>query len=70
MANNMAESKAGGLELAMGDEGLRAMRHAQSYERLMAISVAAYYKAKARGFRPGFEEADWVAAEKDFGVAD
>ena len=30
------------------------------------ISVAAYYKAKARGFEPGKELNDWLGAEKDY----
>lgn len=28
------------------------------------IAVAAYYKAEARGFTPGYELNDWVDAEK------
>ena len=30
------------------------------------ISVAAYYKALARGFAPGLELDDWLDAEKDY----
>jgi len=30
------------------------------------ISVAAYYKAEDRGFAPGLELDDWLAAEKDY----
>jgi len=30
------------------------------------ISVAAYYKAQARGFSPGLELNDWLAAEKEY----
>lgn len=29
------------------------------------IQVAAYYKAQARGFKPGYELEDWLAAEKE-----
>ena len=29
------------------------------------IAVAAYYKAQARGFAPGYELDDWLAAEKE-----
>ena len=29
------------------------------------IQVAAYYKAQARGFAPGYELDDWLAAEKE-----
>jgi Protein of unknown function (DUF2934) len=30
------------------------------------IAEAAYYKAEARGFEPGFEAVDWLAAEQDY----
>ncbi|WP_295447045.1 DUF2934 domain-containing protein [uncultured Thiodictyon sp.] len=30
-----------------------------------AITEAAYYRAEARGFEPGHELEDWVAAEQD-----
>ena len=29
------------------------------------IEEAAYYKAEQRNFEPGFEDADWLAAEKE-----
>lgn len=29
------------------------------------IEIAAYYKAQARGFAPGHELEDWLAAEKE-----
>lgn len=29
------------------------------------ISEAAYYRAQARGFAPGYELEDWIAAEKE-----
>ncbi len=29
------------------------------------IAVSAYYKAQARGFKPGNELADWLAAEAE-----
>lgn len=29
------------------------------------IEIAAYYKALARGFVPGYELDDWLAAEKE-----
>ncbi len=29
------------------------------------IEIAAYFKAQARGFAPGFELDDWLAAEKE-----
>ena len=33
-------------------------------DRNARIAVSAYYKAQARGFYPGKELEDWVAAEK------
>ena len=38
----------------------------ESKTRHQWISVAAYYKAQARGFVPGLELDDWFAAEKDY----
>lgn len=38
----------------------------ESKTRHQWISVAAYYKAQARGFTPGLELDDWLAAEKDY----
>ena len=34
-------------------------------ERLSHIAVSAYYKAEARGFVPGNEQDDWLAAEAE-----
>jgi hypothetical protein len=34
-------------------------------ERQRLIAEAAYYRAQKRGFAPGHEVQDWVAAEKD-----
>ncbi|MDV6345501.1 DUF2934 domain-containing protein [Nitrosomonas sp. Is37] len=34
-------------------------------ERYSHIAVAAYYKAQARGFQPGHELDDWLAAEAE-----
>jgi hypothetical protein len=31
------------------------------------VAVAAYYKAERRGFIPGYEENDWVEAERELG---
>lgn len=31
------------------------------------IAERAYYKSEARGFEPGHELEDWVAAENEFG---
>lgn len=33
--------------------------------RLSLIAEAAYFKAEKRGFQPGHEEADWLAAEQE-----
>lgn len=35
----------------------------QDYQEM--ISEAAYYKAEQRGFVPGFEQEDWLAAENE-----
>jgi hypothetical protein len=35
-------------------------------ERLMRIAQAAYFRAERRGFEPGCELDDWLAAEKEF----
>ena len=32
---------------------------------LFRVQLAAYYKAQARGFAPGYELDDWLAAEKE-----
>ncbi len=37
-----------------------------SISRQQWISDAAYYKAEARGFIPGHEHTDWLAAEQDY----
>jgi hypothetical protein len=34
------------------------------------IATAAYYKAEARGFEPGHEVEDWLAAEAELSVSD
>lgn len=36
-----------------------------SEERWRMIAVGAYYKAKQRGFQPGRELDDWLAAERE-----
>ena len=35
-------------------------------QRHRRISEAAYYRSQRRGFAPGKEQDDWLAAEKDF----
>ena len=34
-------------------------------KRNVHIAVSAYYKAQARGFEPGYELEDWLAAEAE-----
>lgn len=34
-------------------------------EKLTRIAVAAYYKAEARGYEPGYEMQDWLEAEAE-----
>ena len=34
-------------------------------ERHRRIARAAYYRAEQRGFTPGYEEEDWLAAERE-----
>ncbi|HBZ30791.1 MAG TPA: hypothetical protein DEO56_09395 [Nitrosomonas nitrosa] len=36
-----------------------------SEDRISRIAVSAYYKAQARGFQPGHELDDWLAAEAE-----
>jgi len=40
----------------------RAVKAAPSREQ---IEIAAYYRAEARGFAPGHETEDWLAAERE-----
>lgn len=35
------------------------------HERLRLISEAAYFRAEARGFAPGYDEIDWLEAERE-----
>ena len=48
---------------------LRSQTNPASEEQLSVrrqrIAEAAYYKAERRGFAPGFEERDWLAAESE-----
>lgn len=36
-----------------------------SEDRVSRIAISAYYKAQARGFQPGHELDDWLAAEAE-----
>ncbi len=40
-----------------------AARHIEGEDRLRLIAEAAYYRAERRGFAPGSELEDWLAAE-------
>jgi len=37
-----------------------------SHFRQQWIANAAYYKAEARGFSPGYDQTDWLAAEQEY----
>jgi hypothetical protein len=39
--------------------------HAMSDERRRKVAEAAYYRAEHRGFAPGYEDYDWLEAEKE-----
>jgi hypothetical protein len=38
-------------------------------DRQRRIAQAAYYRAERRGFAPGYEEEDWLEAEKEISGA-
>ena len=42
---------------------------ARSEEFTAMVAEAAYYRAEARGFAPGYEQDDWLAAEADIVAA-
>jgi hypothetical protein len=50
-------------ETAAADEELDC---GEDEKRLAAIAEAAYYRAETRGFAPGGEMDDWLAAERQF----
>lgn len=37
-------------------------------EKYSSIAECAYYKAESRGFEPGHELDDWLAAESEIGI--
>jgi len=43
-------------------------RSSHSEDRQRQIAEAAYYRAELRGFTPGFDLADWFAAERDLSM--
>lgn len=40
-------------------------RQAEKLDQRSRIAVAAYYKAEARGFKPGHDVDDWLLAEAE-----
>jgi hypothetical protein len=46
-------------------QSVRDRSDARSEERHRRIAEAAYYRAERRGFTPGYEDEDWIAAERD-----
>ena len=42
----------------------------EANERWQRTAVAAFYRAQARGFAPGGELDDWLAAERELSLAD
>jgi hypothetical protein len=70
-ADQLANSDSSGDELTEAVGGniierhqLRPMSPSDS-ARYEDISVAAYYRAERRGFEPGHELEDWLAAERE-----
>jgi Protein of unknown function (DUF2934) len=47
------------------DDADRAAAMNELDERYRRISELAYYRAQQRGFEPGYEEEDWLAAERE-----
>lgn len=45
--------------------GAKAINTSDIEDVRAAIAEAAYYRAEKRGFEPGYELSDWVAAEQD-----
>ena len=49
------------------EEITEALSATKALSRKSRIAVAAYYQAERRGFVPGGEQEDWLAAERDVG---
>jgi Protein of unknown function (DUF2934) len=49
------------------DDADRAAAMNELEERHRRIAELAYFRAQQRGFAPGFEEQDWLAAEREIG---
>ena len=52
-------------ELGLTAPEKSARRSPSAAEIYALIQEAAYFKAEARGFSPGYEERDWLEAEAD-----
>lgn len=48
------------------DTDIEACHETTQDNRYFQIAERAYYKAEARGFQPGHELEDWIAAENEF----
>ncbi len=46
-----------------GDTNVEACNEAGEDAKCLSIAECAYYKAESRGFEPGYELDDWLAAE-------
>jgi hypothetical protein len=51
------------------DNRQNAESHGSSDDRRRNIAEAAYYRAERRGFAPGYEDGDWLEAEKELNSA-
>lgn len=45
--------------------GIESMPEFDSKDKFFRTAECAYYKAEARGFKPGHEMEDWLAAETE-----
>ena len=53
------------MKFALSDKFKKSTAHIPDQDYHEMVSEAAYYKAEQRGFIPGYEEEDWLAAEND-----
>jgi hypothetical protein len=53
------------MKLALSDKFKKSTAHIPNQDYHEMVSEAAYYKAEQRGFMPGYEEEDWLAAENE-----
>ena len=61
MGGSRKQAQASDLKMAQAATGTPADRH-------QLIALAAYFRAEARGFTPGRELEDWLAAEQEIAV--